>query len=56
MYLSELGYSELVQRLFEKITFFHRTPYQEPKSWPITDQQAAASNPYTIAPVITRFP
>jgi hypothetical protein len=22
MYLSELGYSELVQRLFEKMTFF----------------------------------
>jgi hypothetical protein len=26
MFLSELGYSELVQRLFEKMTFFHVVP------------------------------
>ena len=30
--LSELGYSELVQRLFEKMTFFHVDPLpQNPK-------------------------
>ena len=26
MFLSELGYSEFVQRLFEKMTFFHVDP------------------------------
>jgi hypothetical protein len=28
MFLSELGYSELVQRLFEKMTFFHVDPLE----------------------------
>jgi hypothetical protein len=27
MFLSKLGYSELVQRIFEKMTFFLWTPY-----------------------------
>jgi hypothetical protein len=29
MFLSKLGYSELVQRIFEKITFFRVDPLDE---------------------------
>jgi len=35
MFLSKLGYSELVQRLFEKLHFFVWTPYKDVKLEPL---------------------
>jgi hypothetical protein len=50
MHWSELGYSELVQRLFEKMTFFHQTPYLVSLSKDAVDECIATVNGTLVIP------